>query len=706
MRITSAVIYTGAIVLVHLSSGADVTYDLNGAAPYYWSTMSNWSGGALPAAGDNVTVSQPTLLTSPLTMQSSVSSTMATLYVDKGILNIEPGASLTAANGSAGGISIAKSWNATGVVTNRGTVTTYDMDFGVNATNPKKGALACFDNFGTLAVNNALRLQQKGTPSLLYNHAGATVRKAGGNEWSFRFGMEGASGSYSRVINEGDFFDNSKEIWVGVCAASLGLCEIVLDKNGRFFAEQGVSLGHVANSRGVITMNGSSLLSGNAAWCIGGSVNSAAANAEGLVSMHDSSRFVASNYVHVGHYTSCSGQLLMDGNSRLESLKSVNVGYGASSIGLLSLEGSVTAELGGAGLRIADGAAATGHVVVAGNALMSVTNIYLCPTWNASTGILEVAGSGVITNVVKLTVGQDNADMLATLKMSGGAVFFDGTASDGYPLNLDATKRSADSVRGWGTVAFVDPVSAVRDAAAPVGIRHYGMVVADGGGGLHDLDFSHFGVMKSAGTEVNPRGTNGWYAVNGGRLKLPRCLPRKTASYRCVGDYWTLDYSSDPGGATTDALKKRNRLANTFTCTFTGAALNNYIFAELYATDRSDIPSGLDGIGADKVVSVWRTGLFTDDPDSDEPTHPDSFGTAKIYFKYPAWQTVGMNHMYVYRHDGTATGKWRLVGRAAKSGEWSVVPAKVSEPSVANWNLGWFAVVGRTQPLGMTIVFR
>ena len=74
--------------------------------------------------------------------------------------------------------------------------------------------------------------------------------------------------------------------------------------------------------------------------------------------------------------------------------------------------------------------------------MMSVTNVFICPTWNASTGILEVAGSGILTNVVKLTVGQDRADMLATVKMDGGSVSFDAAAGDGYPLNLDATKRS------------------------------------------------------------------------------------------------------------------------------------------------------------------------------------------------------------------------------------------------------------------------
>jgi hypothetical protein len=226
-------------------------------------------------------------------------------------------------------------------------------------------------------------------------------------------------------------------------------------------------------------------------------------------------------------------------------------------------------------------------------------------------------------------------------------------------------------------------------------------VIADGEGMERDLDFSRFNAMSYANTPANPSGTNGWFAVNKGRLKLPRCLPRKTANYRCSGDCYDLNYANETSTATTS-----NRLANTFTCVFQGAALNNFVFSELYAPDRSDIPAGLDALGADRTISVWRIGLFSDGPEIDDPVSPETFTSARIHFRFPNDNLDGLTVMCVYRHDGTANGRWRLVGRTSVRKGWPVVPASVSAPSEENWNLGWFAVVGREKPFGSMFIVR
>ena len=62
--------------------------------------------------------------------------------------------------------------------------------------------------------------------------------------------------------------------------------------------------------------------------------------------------------------------------------------------------------------------------------------------------------------------------------------------------------------------------------------------------------------------------------------------------------------------------------------------------------------------------------------------------------------------MRVYRHDGTANGKWQCIGRADVSATNPLVSAKVSAPSTGNWNMGWFAVTGRINPMGMTIIIQ
>ena len=103
---------------------------------------------------------------------------------------------------------------------------------------------------------------------------------------------------------------------------------------------------------------------------------------------------------------------------------------------------------------------------------------------------------------------------------------------------------------------------------------------------------------------------------------------------------------------------------------------------------------------------MWRIGLFTDGPEIDEPVSPDAFTSAKIHFRMPNDNLDDLALMCVYRHDGTANGNWRLVGRTKVRKGWPVVPANVSAPSTANWNLGWFAVVGRKSPFGAMFTIR
>ena len=752
-----------------VACAATLTYTPSGSAPYYWSTEANWSSETLPTANDHVTISQAALKTSPLTVQAGESAAVASnVFLDVGTLYVEPGATLTANKGG-GGFSLAQTASGTAVITNYGTITAYNLDLGTYSQS--RGLLAQFDNFGTLTLANALRLQVKGTPSLFYNHAGATVRKTGGNQYTFYFGVDGNSANRAcKIINEGDFFDNTTEIWMGLTSRTYSENEIIVQGNGRFFADKKVAVGFMTDSIATITLNDNGYLSGKATWHLGGSdVDSRAfPRAEGHIILNDNSFFMASNSVYVGRRADCIGLIALNDSSKMITARNVPVqfGFAANSVGTLTLTNSAVADFGyyvyvGSGtaargfvslagdsrmyvtnntlivgynngatgvLSVAENAqlhapilgigqtsvaGTTGFVKLSGTATLFSTNISL-PKWGgAGHGTLEVADNSVITNLLMMQVGQNAAKTSALVAMRGGSIFFDidpespEYMKDGYfnPLYLNPHLSAVKGlIRGWGKIAFSEPRTYVTEATIPSGITHYGQIIADGEGELRDLDFSRFGALNYANTRANASDTNGWFAVNKGRLKLPRSLPRKTADYRCVGDYWSLDYSGD---APADA-GLRSRLCNTFTCTFSGAALSNFIFAELYATDRDDIPAGLDGVGSQKIVSVWRIGLFDDGPEADDPTHPSAFTSARIHFKYP---NVGddlddMAAVCVYRHDGTADGKWRLVGRAAPSTSWPVVPAEVAAPSAANWNMGWFAITGRTKPFGSTLSIR
>ena len=267
------------------------------------------------------------------------------------------------------------------------------------------------------------------------------------------------------------------------------------------------------------------------------------------------------------------------------------------------------------------------------------------------------------------------------------------------PINLNGYLSTVKGrIRGWGKIAFSDVRTYVTEANIPSGITHYGQVIADGEGVMRDLDFGRFGSLQYANTDANSSGTNGWFAVNKGRLKLPRSRPNMSG-YRCVGDCYTSDVAL--GGSS-------RRLTNTFNYEFSGAELNNFVFSELYATDREDIPAGLDGLGADKVIAVWRIGYFSDGPEMDEPENPVAFDSARLKFKYSPLGLEDINFVQVYRHDGTANGRWERCGRlTAPNAAMPVVSSRTFSPSSENWNLGWFAIVGRVErPFGMEIFVR
>lgn len=635
---------------------ASVSYNLNGSSPYYWETVGNWSGEAQPTSGDAVTINQTGLKTSPLTIQSGTSASVSSLVGNDMTLVISSGASLSAS----GNMQFAQTASKVSVVTNYGTVSANLLDVGAGG----QKTTARFDNFGTLTVKDTLRIQNgSGGASILHNHEGATITKNAGNDYSFYINNWAGS---AKVINDGTFIDNTTGIIkLGMSNAQYGKGEIILNKSGLWRSKGILAAAFQNDGVGVMTMNDSS----KAVFTTGEVRVGVGERANGQILVNDDAEFVASNVVKVGW-------------------RGV-----ANTKGLVSLKGRSRMRVEGTGLQIGFGAGATGCVSVAENAILDAKTITLCPQANSAKGVLVVADSGVVSNVNQLTVGQDRTDALAAVVMRGGTILCNGNNAN--PIILNSRVSRTAKITGWGKVAFLDPIAAVRDASDPRGIQHYGRVIADGEGVLHDLDFSRFGALNFNSTDVNPHGTNGWFAVNKGRLKLPRSLP--TASGRkCVGDKWD---------ANVDAQSPYRRLSNTFNYTFTGATLGNYVFSELYATDRDDIPAGLDTIGAHKVIAVWRIGHFSDGPDVDEPTHPASFTTANLKFKYSPDGLDGINYAYVYRHDGTVNGKWTRCSKSVGvNTAMPIISTTSFAPSSANWNAGWFAIVGRKYQFGTTII--
>ena len=435
--------------------------------------------------------------------------------------------------------------------------------------------------------------------------------------------------------------------------------------------------------------------------------------ATGSLTFEGNSRGEFGHYLHVASSSNSWGALTVKDSASISVARELMIGCAHNATGHLTIADNARLDMVGAGahpLQIASVWLSVGHAVLTNNSMVVASNITV-GAGTGSKGVLEVCEGCVISNVWQLQVGSDSANSTEDgkggyLKMRGGTILFNiGQGKNNTVIWLNPLlSETAGSISGWGKLAFTNPRTMVTemdserqdDYVRPGGITHYGPIVADGGGQMRDLDCGRLGVLNYESTIPNPVGsTNGWYAVNKGRLRLPRCVPRRTAGHRCVGDYWKL-------------TKTSKRLANTFTYAMEGAELGNYMFAELYATDRDDIPAGLDAIGADKTLAVWRIGHFSDGPEIDEPTHPAAFTSASLGFRYCADPDLldGLVVLRVYRHDGTAAGRWTCVGRAEPSTDNPVISAAVAAPSAANWNMGWFAITGRTKPFGSTLSIR
>ena len=481
---------------------------------------------------------------------------------------------------------------------------------------------------------------------------------------------------------------------IGCYSNTLGRVE--LRDNSRLFNSATFYLGHgnaksSKGARGELSLRGTSSVESAGNYMFLGDFS----GATGVIDMHDSSSLVVSNIFSLGRAVNATGIVTVADNAIIDASPTY-LGWANDSSGYLTAEGN--GRIYTDDIQMGNGARSFSYLKAAGNSVMVISNITVAVSTAAATGIVEIAEGAVISNDY-ITIGCNSTSSRGILKMSGGSLIQSGIRGDSVYLNQRRFSVSA-WIRGWGKVAFANPQQQIVDYSTvgrsrPNGIVHYGQVIADGEGEERDLDFSRYGAMAYSNTQANPSGTNGWFAVNKGRLKLPRCLPRKTANYRCTGDCYDLDYSN--------ALQT-NRLANTFTTVFTGAELNNYVFSELYATDRSDIPAGLSAaVGVGNPISIWRIGLFNDGPAIDEPVSPSAFTSAKIHFRLPTDVLDDISYLYVYRHDGTAGGKWKIVGHTMPSKSWPVVPANVTAPSTENWNMGWFAIVGRKVPLGTAI---
>ena len=175
--------------------------------------------------------------------------------------------------------------------------------------------------------------------------------------------------------------------------------------------------------------------------------------------------------------------------------------------------------------------------------------------------------------------------------------------------------------------------------------------------------------------------TNGWYAVNKGRVRFPRSWFSTASAERCIGD---SPYAATP------------RFVNSMRCSFTGVSGSATFFrGGLYATDCESIPAGLP---PGDVIGVWAFGLFS----SVNGSAKVSFSTALPTFRYDHTKARADRPLNLYRHNGT---EWGRIGRAMPNADHLISAESALTPlSSGSMNIGFFAVV--VPKAGMTVLFR
>lgn len=309
-----------------------------------------------------------------------------------------------------------------------------------------------------------------------------------------------------------------------------------------------------------------------------------------------------------------------------------------------------------------------------------------------SRGTLDVGDA--LSGIKILKLGE-NAGSEGTLLLNGGSVTVNATtaatASDsGHAIWVGMVNESGDQaqtatgrIQGHGKIGRTEVDSDARHAR----IKNYGRIVADGG----DLDLGLFRLVGLPTVDANKCGTNGWFAVNGGRLIYPRRLPVSSVNHVAVGDYGT--FSGTDGNPDTSLV---NSLQIGLYQNGEQRFSNNRTFAMLYASDRTDIPGTVpcDAAVGDKVLGVWRLGHFSDigDVGAAPETPWSAFDSVSVRIRFDDSEVdFSKDTVALYRYDGST---WRRVGKAT-SGihvETNELQPRYDSES-DNWNIGWFAVV-------------
>ena len=734
-----------AVVIGTLSvtvSAASVTYLPNAKSGdiYDWSTVGNWhnvNGNAyskVPTSSDTVYFTNQTFATEWLVIPSGVSAVAKSLRMNnyasgvsnsKGVkLRIDGGSltteSASAASPSESTIGCNAGSSPTLSIENGGSWTAYgtavvgfggatdaclyvdagsSADFKADVIVGKQGknnngVVGVVTNFGTVAV--------AGTTYIMYpNSADA----------------QGRSRS-SELVNGGTFTSTATAL-IGYLGNTTGFLKNL--SGGEMSFGGTVCVGAQADAAGVFVNEGTATFK---TVHLGGTNTATSADSLAATAFATNSGTLSATTLSVASQKGSTAVLRNDGTLKLSATSYIGRGAGSSGV----LENYGTFDCSGSSIQIRVGEYGHGRFVAGADTTL-IGMLYAGLKNGGAGEIVITNGANLFVSAMQIGYGEGGAGLLevyegssvestntcrfcsqatakATLRMLGGTY----TPGNGKTLEIGSNSAATDAsngrAEGWGAVSTVNPSDTAKTAKLTL---YNGVVQADGYGVARDLDFSLVGpVNASSGLSINTCGTNGWHAANKGRLRYPARFSTASTAVRIVGDY----------GQRT-ATKANLPLVNSFAATFSSPSVisGKYLYAELYANDREDIPAGLpDGYDGLAPFGIWRAALSTATAVGGISTENASeFGAVTVLLHHGGAGTLAAIksanggswpdglRLAVCQHDGTAGGQWRRVA-TLEPGDDGFVEAVLTE-SAAAWNMGWFAVVP-IDATGLAVVIR
>ena len=718
-----------ACVAAVLAYGADVVYMPNAKENgiYDWRTVGNWytvnggALGALPTADDTVYVTNTTFATEWVVIPPAAEISIKALYLQM------------YKSGSPHGIRMK---------IDGGTLNTTASSF-VGHQYPD--TVLSIENGGRWNASSDVRVGYGAASNCVLN-----IDKNSsfyGNHLYIHYGGGLSAGSLAgRVENRGTVSLTGK-FWMSYRDNASSSCGSRLDNYGSFTttANQDFHIGRVNRSRAVIcNYEGATMTIGAATAYIAYQTNSTACvTNDGTMALKNFS--LGARVGSVGIFRN-NGQLTIDATGTV----SVGGGSEADASGIFENYGTVLFgqspqqfNIGSYGygrfvvahdmnypdtsngrrktiyLGVKADCNAYGELIITNGATLTMTNGEVrIGQQTLGTGVVELYEGSRLEAPYAVTVGPSAGSINNVLRMRGGELLLlnNATATSFSPQNstiaaltVGSPTHNADLsnglLEGWGVIGKTDPASSSGNNKVGL-VLYNGLVRADGVGVARDLDMRLFQDMNKTAPSSNSCGTNGWYAVGKGRLRYPARY-HGSGTARIVGDCATRAIS-------TENLPLVNSFGVTFPTTDDQLLANRAIYADLYASDRTDMPAGLpEAYPGATALGVWHMALSSDVTEPKSNKKVTGFGSADILLHYDRVKLMNLKKNGAWPgdlqlafcvHDGTAAGGWRTVACVQPSDDSPFIAGQVAE-STDTWNLGWFAVVP-VRLAGTMVIFR